>query len=71
VYDPPEDLTLVIFSPSEEMGGELPLERTSATSWLHDGLVEMYVHALKDLRAPFLDTDKHPTQGPGSGKSLL
>ena len=71
VYDPPEDLTLVIFSPNEETGAGLPLERTSATSWLHDGLVEMYVHALKDLRTPFLNTHKHPTQGPSSGKNLL
>ena len=53
------------------MGAALPLERTSATSWLHDGLVEMYVHALKDFPTPFLDTDKHPIQGPGLGKSLL
>ena len=71
VYDPPEDLTLIIFSPNEEMGAGLPLERRSATSWLHDGLVEMYVYALKDSRTPFLDTDKHPAQGPDSGKNLL
>lgn len=41
VDDPPDDLTLVIFGPHEEMGGGLPLEKTSATSWLYDGLVEM------------------------------
>ena len=39
--DPPDDLTLVIFGPHDEMGGGLPLEKTSATSWLFDGVVAM------------------------------
>ncbi|CAA7267783.1 unnamed protein product [Cyclocybe aegerita] len=37
----PEELTLVIFGPYDEMGAMLPLERISETSWRHEGIVEM------------------------------
>jgi hypothetical protein len=62
-------LTLVIFSPNEEMGGGLPLERVSATSWLHDGLVLMYVHTLKDSLPR--DVHTYPTPRPGFGEELI